>query len=373
MISATKSSTVNAGISTEDSEPYCNAATSKEPCGTSQLQVVRFSFLRNELLNAIVNFLSPWNTNAVGLNRCSAYDNGNEQVNKKATVCLPPVTSYLKRLVWIHSGMNDQGLERLLRGVVLPFHPNLSSIDVSGNQIRSLQILLEPDQSNSSSSPSTDSAEETMINGDENNQCSSNGRRKNSGNDCDNDNVNLCLRQKPLQLHNEQIRYHSLRSMNLQHNPILKQRTSHPREQQAFEALLLHYFLLLGSLTPSWEDWDAPIEYLLRINRGGRVLVEGNTMPPSLSFQSQGLKSIVNRAGGTKNDRTEVLTAAQKESSSLKTTRHNKIPLSLWPLVLHCAYKTSSRSFLPPREDATAMYYLVRNGPVLSEIFATAR
>eukprot|EP00532_Pseudo-nitzschia_australis_P018555 CAMPEP_0168290286 /NCGR_PEP_ID=MMETSP0142_2-20121227/5161_1 /TAXON_ID=44445 /ORGANISM="Pseudo-nitzschia australis, Strain 10249 10 AB" /LENGTH=424 /DNA_ID=CAMNT_0008237271 /DNA_START=168 /DNA_END=1439 /DNA_ORIENTATION=- len=355
MISTT-SSTVNTGFSTEDNEPCCNSTTSKETCGTAQLQVVRFSFLRNELLNAILKFLSPWNTTMVGLNRCSANDNGNQQVNKKATICLPPATSCLKRLAWIHSGINDQGLERLLRGVVLPFHPNLSGIDVSGNQIRSLQILLEPEKSDSSSSY-TDSAVAT-INGGEYNQCNSNGRRNYISNDCDHDDVNLYLRQKPLQVNHEQIRYHSLRTLNLQHNPILKQRTSHPREQQAFEALLLHYFPLLGSLTPSWEDWDAPIEYLLRINRGGRVLVEGTTMPSSLPFLSQGLKSIVNRAGSTKNDRTEVLTSARKESSSLKTTRHSKIPLSLWPFVLHSAYKTSSRSFLPPRDDATAMYYL---------------
>jgi hypothetical protein len=81
---------------------------------------------------------------------------------------------------------------------------------------------------------------------------------------------------------------------------------------------------------------------LLRINRGGRVLVEGNR-----PLAKKDIKT---------NDKTP-----------------DRIPLSLWPQVLELAYKTSPRGFLPKREDATALFYLIRNGPVLTEIMAGSR
>ena len=182
--------------------------------------------------------------------------------------------------------------------------------------------------------------------------------------------------------------YHSLRILNLQHNPILKYRTNHPREKEAFELLLVRYFPLLGSLTPSWEDWDPPIEYLLRINRGGRVLVEQHR--PLIFFnnnnKSRSTATTTNTTYSNTTSATDSCTVnnftttsthslEKEEENEIKTTEglkktKNSIPPSLWPLVIERAYSTSSKGFLPSRKDATAIYYLLRHGNALSEIYA---
>lgn len=225
---------------------------------------------------------------------------------------------------------------------MLPYHPSVISIDASGNQIRSLQFLLE--LGNNAVYPSR-SISDVKTN--------ESLKGHNHNND---DNEQLQRRQ-----HRNQT-YHSLRTLNLQHNPVLRHRTSHHYEREAFEMLLQRYFPLLGSLTPCWENWDARIEYLLRINRGGRVLVEGNVMPPSL------LASMKSRSNGggtrTKEDQTLITAATMriKETGLPKKLAKKTIHLSVWPPVLHRAYKTSPKGFWPPLEDATA----------LSEIFAAA-
>lgn len=285
---------------------------------TSELEILRFSFLSNDLLDAILKFLSPIETDdSSSCGRCAA-------------------TCGLKRLSWVHSEMTDWGLQRLICEVVLPYHANLYNIDVSGNQIRSLQFLLDmdvPKSGNNEQSPS----------------------------------------------------YHFLRILNLQHNPILKHRTNHPRELEAFEVLLLYYFPLLGSLTPSWENWDDPIEYLLRINRGGRVLVEGNQIPQSLllslkKWQLESSTPITDHNNiVSKEDLALITNGARKTNKSHRNTTTKEVPivqtirLSMWPVVLHQAYKTSSKGFLPERKDPTAIYYLIRNGPALSEVFASSK
>jgi hypothetical protein len=255
----------------------------------------------------------------------------------------------------VHSGLTAQGLQLLLRAVVLPYHPSVISIDVSSNQIRSLQFLLE--LGDNAMYPSL-SISDVKIN-----------ESLKGHNRTNNDNEQLQLRQ-----HRNQT-YHSLRTLNLQHNPVLRHRISHRYEQEAFEMLLQRYFPLLGSLTPSWENWDAGIEYLLRINRGGRVLVEGNVIPPSL-LASMKLRS---NGGGTSTKEDQALITAAtiattriKETGAPKKLAKKTIHLSVWPLVLHRAYKTSPKGFLPPIEDATAMYFLIRNGPALSEVFSAA-
>eukprot|EP00536_Pseudo-nitzschia_multiseries_P004645 jgi/Psemu1/10448/gm1.10448_g len=265
--------------------------------------------------------------------------------SEKEQSSMGDVTSCLKRLSWTHSGLNDRGLDRLLRGLVLPFHPSLVGIDVSGNQIRSLQWLLDSyDEDVVSNDDDRGSTRKIKDGEDETNQC------KNSSTD----KYQICMAQLQQPTRCGSPRYHSLRTLNLQHNPILKRRTGVPREQEAFEALLMRYFPVLGSLTPSWENWDAPIEHLLRINRGGRVFVEGIPMPPSTS--------VACRDGPT-----------NRNNDAQPDSFQTNLPLGMWPLVLHRAYETSPKGFLPPRKDATALYYLVRNGPALYELFAAAK
>jgi len=304
----------------------------------SQLEVVRFSFLTNDLRSAILDFLSPFKMGGTEMN---AFVRGREMESRTPRICGLP-NSKLKHLAWVHSGMTEQGLELLLREVVLPYHHNLSSIDVSGNQIRSLQFLLE------------------LPNEDET-TC---GRYSN-------DNEHFQWYQR-----HDQIFYYPLRTLNLQHNPVLKHRISNYREVDALEFLLTHWFPLLGSLTPSWENWDSRIEYLLRINRGGRALVEGNSMPPPLRAspnpRSKDCDSSWKREQVAMADSTVLTTRRIEEREFARAFVKKKLHLSVWPLVLHRAYRTSPKGFLPPLEDATALYYLIRNGPPLSEIFASA-
>jgi len=298
---------------------------------SSQLEIVRFSFLPNELRDAIFDFLSPPKETVT---KCSENNINNKEGEESVSGTGKLPTSKLKYLTWVHSGMNDQGLEMLIRSVVLPYHPNLSSIDVSGNQIRSIQFFFE--------------------------FCANGMYSPNSIGDKNSD-ENPC---NTLQRHCGEIIYHPLRTLNLEHNPVLRHRISNHQEVQAFELLLLHCFPLLGSLTPSWESWDTTIEYLLRINRGGRVLVEGNCVPLTLS-RSLKLRLKCSESRDRKDG------ALTKEMCFSEGLTRKKIHLAVWPLVLQRAYKSSAKGFLSRTNDATAVYYLIRNGPALSEIFAT--
>ncbi len=299
---------------------------------SSQLENVRFSFLQNELRHAIFDFLSPSETKETRINKSDINNKEGEERNS-GTSKLP--TSKLKHLTWVHSGMTDQGLELLIRSVVLPHHPNISTIDVSGNQIRSIQFLFG---------------------------FCANGMYSSNSIDDRNSDENTC---RTLQRHCGEIIYHPLRTLNLEHNPVLRHRISNHQEVEAFELLLHHCFPLLGSLTPSWESWDTRIEYLLRINRGGRVLVEGNGAPITLST------SLKQRSKFSSNRCRKDNGVLAKEIGFSEGLTKKKIHLAVWPLVLQRAYKTSAKGFLPRTNDATAVYYLVRNGPALSEIFAT--
>lgn len=149
------------------------------------------------------------------------------------------------------------------------------------------------------------------------------------------------------------------------------------REQEALEMLLLHSFPLLGSLTPSWENWDNRIEYLLRINRSGRVLVEGNKVTPSLLSSLKNIRLNRDTDADTKNNETgyasdRSTTAGKEDKQRAENLMKTKIHISVWPQVLRRAFQTSPKGFLPPLEDATGLYYLIRHGPALSEIFAAA-
>lgn len=331
---------VNVGFSNGNTEGH--SLMNSPVLYASQLEIVRFSLLGNDLRDAILDFLSPFKLGETETSNRYSYDS--EGLKGPAKFLELP-TSRLKHLAWVHSKMTDQSLELLLRTVVLPHHPNLISIDISGNQIRSFQFLFEL--------PANGKCPSISIGDTKMNENKMKGRSNTE------------------QFHREQRQdqtfYHPLRTLNLQHNPVLRHRNSDHREMEALELLLRHFFPLLGSLTPSWENWDARIEYLLRINRGGRVLVEGNGVPPSLAASQ---KSRGNGIGASeRNDQTLITTA---ETESLKRPTKEKIHLSMWPLILHRAYKTSSKGFLPPLENATAMYYLIRNGPALSEIYAGA-
>jgi hypothetical protein len=250
----------------------------------ANLQHLHFSHLQENLLDSVVKVLSR------------KIDEEHISFRKQ-----------LRHLACIHCGMTDHGLQRLIVDVV-PLYPNLNTVSVPANQIKSLQFLLAFEEA-------WKAHQQTL-------------------------NAGLNATNQFNEGYLFPIFSSSLQTLNLQHNPIMKKRTNDPLEQQAFELLLKEYFPSLGSLS-SWDDWDPPIEYLLRINRGGRVLIEGNR--PSVT-----------------ND------------NACHTIR-SRIPLSIWPTVLERAYKTSTRGFLPAREDATALFYLIRNGPVLAEIMAGSR
>ncbi len=304
----------------------------------SQLEIVRFLSLENNLQEIVLDFLSPFTTG--GEKQSCVFISNREGIKKTGRICKLP-TSKLKHLTWTHSGITDECLEQLLWKVVLPHHPNLSSIDVSGNRIRSIQFLFE--RCGKGMYPSILMGD-TWTMGSNDSPTSEDIHR---------------------QKRHDEIFYHPLRVLNLEHNPVLRHRISNHREIDAFELLLRHCFPLLGSLTPSWESWDARIEYVLRINRGGRVLVEGNSMPTALSTLQELRSSSIDSVDG--NNRTLI-----KETVLSEKLVRNKIPLSVWPYVLHRAYKTSASGFLSHAQDATAIYYMIRNGSALSEIFAPA-
>jgi hypothetical protein len=117
----------------------------------------------------------------------------------------------------------------------------------------------------------------------------------------------------------------SLRTMKLDNNPVLKHRSTLD-EKAAFIVLLRDSLPLLGSIL-SWGNFDPEIEFWLRMNRAGRFLFMHDGESP---------------------------------------------PLSLWPRVLEAAYRSSSNGFKPSKNDATAVFYLIRNGPALTETIAAS-
>jgi hypothetical protein len=380
----------------------CNQECSKKMKNNRQapqLQEIRYSFLNNDVLDVILDFLSPSKNNGI-----SGDDNG---TTKTSTVhhhsLLPPHnTSTLKIFAWKHSGMTNRGLERLILSVV-PWYPNLYSIDVSGNQIRTLQFLLDDFNDDDKYNEKHSAVRTTTTRDDRAEQPKEEKLQEEhtvveklqrvSSKKTGVNNNNSTTSHRHHHHYTTIDHYHSLRILNLQHNPILKHRTNHPREKEAFELLLIRYFPIMGSLTPSWEDWDPPIEYLLRINRGGRVLVEHHRPLILFNNNNNNNKSRSTTTTNTTDSNTKSATdsntidtfattsthTVEKQEKEIKTTEGLKkktntssIPPSLWSLVLERAYSTSSKGFLPCRKDATAIYYLIRHGNALSEIYAGA-
>ncbi|KAG7368390.1 hypothetical protein IV203_031133 [Nitzschia inconspicua] len=213
-----------------------------------KLADLRFIHLESEILSVVLDALSMQSNTSSILN--------------------------LTRLQLDFSGMSDQQLQRLLFAI-LPHFPNLTSLSVKGNQIRSLQFL---------------------QNFFEGKPCDFTSRLLSS----------------------------SLRSLSFDHNPILKHKNK-MEETKAFVVLLRDCFPLLESLL-TWGDWDQEIECWLRINRGRRILFMGKC-----------------------------------------TTTSTQTPVSLWPKVLEKACRTSPRGVKTEKEDATVVFHLLRNGPMVFE------
>jgi hypothetical protein len=144
----------------------------------------------------------------------------------------------LTRLTFAFSQMSNQDFERALLEVV-PLYPGLTTLSVPGNGIQSLQFLLRCEKRYEA-----DTRPKAGIFYEERNGIV------------------------------DTVYSYSLRSVKLDHNPVMKHRNE-SLEARSFAILLRSYFPLLGSLS-SWEDWDPSIEYLLKTNRGGRFLVEGS-------------------------------------------------------------------------------------------------
>lgn len=172
--------------------------------------------------------------------------------------------------------------------------------------------------------------------------------------------------------------YPRLKQLVLDGNPVVRS-TKNPQEEAAFVAVLqvfpqLSYFTLFDNdfaLVGVWEKtgsasgWPERIKYLLRINRGGRVLVGG----PVPSFPSPLVGNVVVEAYGTVTQNMGTPTGRQPAYYS------PKIPPSVWPRVLERAYKTSAglgrggewRWRADVDRDLTALYYLLRHSDVLRE------
>lgn len=127
-------------------------------------------------------------------------------------------------------------------------------------------------------------------------------------------------------------------------------------------------------------SYSPDIEYALRINAAGRILLEGNNNNDVVCDNNSNNYNIKNddstnanfvcSSDGKRN------TTIQQEGGGKR--RRGMIPLSVWPIVLERAYKTSSpgsvkdqrsgqnvRSY---RFDATGLHYLIRNGPFINAI-----
>jgi len=123
-----------------------------------------------------------------------------------------------------------------------------------------------------------------------------------------------------------------------------------------------------GSRYCSIKSYGPQIEYALRTAHAGRILVEGN----NVDHYSQGddnktvcdnnedenTKGYEGDGGGEKN--------RQGKHSSKDTLNKSIVPLSVWPKLLERSYKHCIGG--DNKKDATGLYYLVRNGPIIGAI-----
>lgn len=220
-----------------------------------------------------------------------------------------PFCSNLKVFTWNHSGMTDVGFQKLLTQVC-PLYPTLQSISVQNNRISSLlgSVLGHRD-----------------------------GTRRRDESDL------LC----PFSV--------SLRTLNLQHNPVMKKLHSakdHQSEVEALKTLLEYRLPFCGSLSAPWEDWDSALEYELRVNRsGGRMLLR------------QRRRRYNEKDGGRDVKDSDEGDVEQEHDNDSPVAA---VPLSLYPQILHRSYAHSSASqgFLPAvnhPNQATGLLYLLRH------------
>jgi hypothetical protein len=106
-----------------------------------------------------------------------------------------------------------------------------------------------------------------------------------------------------------------------------------------------------GNENENGIEKDFEIDYLRRINPGGRFLLEDNTRATTTTSASI--------QGGDDNNNSNSNSNSSSSSSS-------SIPLNVWPVLLERAFKTGS-GYYPNDEkhQATALFYLLRHGPVL--------
>jgi hypothetical protein len=235
----------------------------------------------------------------------------------------------LKVFTFNHSGMTDEGFRRLLVEV-LPVYPNIQSISVQNNRISSLLGLLTNDDGH---------LLVVTKNGG--------GGNRSSSNDDENSSNNNHIPPQPYSA--------SLRTLNLQHNPVMKKLHSGDKYRQEVDTLkhILQYWIpFCGSLSAPWEDWEACVEHELRINRsGGRVLSRRRRRHIIVP------KDVFGGADDCKNTTTKT-----------STTVNVALTPSLFPLILHRAYchPSTSQGFLPAvnhPNQATGIAFLIRSFP----------
>jgi len=134
---------------------------------------------------------------------------------------------------------------------------------------------------------------------------------------------------------------------------VIKIQNCNPKEKEALLTILNAFdeICCLGTCYDN-QELSPDVEYVLRINHAGRKFITGGE----------------GRGGTTANDNSN-------SRDNNNTIINNNIPLpppikpGLWPTILERAYEKSSEKMVDRKtKGATGMFYLLRNGSVLSDI-----
>lgn len=174
--------------------------------------------------------------------------------------------------------------------------------------------------------------------------------------------------------------FNTITNLNLTGNPVLTKlrdnNNNNNTNERAALLTILSRFKRIHSIEAnpnSLSSYGPEIESALRFNHAGRIIVEGNN---NVDHSHGDDDATEDGDGGKKRQVTRSNNGTQNNSS---------VPLSVWSKVLERSYKkspptstTAATSTVTTNngngesniKDATGLYYLVRNGPIIGAIVA---
>ena len=145
-----------------------------------------------------------------------------------------------------------------------------------------------------------------------------------------------------------------LRKLVIVYNTVdAKIQNDDPKEKEALLTIINAFdeICCLGSYDDD-QEYSPDVEYLLRINHAGRKFITGGE----------------ERGGTTANDNNN-----SRDNNIINNSNRPLPPPikpGLWPTILERAYEKSDKIVRGNTKCATGMFYLLRNGSVLSDIIA---